>query len=236
MIRQIFFGLLLNTVLHLVFIRSYAQENNPPVIKIILPLNKSAAELNRPIQYRIKVSDKEDGESEFGEIASNEVFLEVRYVQDATKNSVSAFPTVDPNGLTAIKKSNCFNCHAFNSKLIAPSFYEIAKHYPFTDSNIKLLAKRIRDGSGGIWGTAAMPSHGEITHEEAIEIVGWIFKNAPDSNLNYYTGLEGTIRIKTTGNSQKGELLLSATYLDHGTKKSSQENLSSKDAIVVHLK
>jgi cytochrome c len=236
MAKHLFFGLLINLILHLLIIPSYAQGNNPPAIKIISPLDKSTVELNSSIQYRIKVSDKEDGESEFDEIASNEVFLEVRYVQDAVKKSVSAISTVDPNGLTVMKKSNCFNCHAFNGKLIAPSFYEIAKRYAVTDSNRELLAKRIREGSGGVWGTASMPSHVEIKYIEATEIINWIFKNALDPNLNYYTGLEGTVKIKTAGNNQKGAFVLSATYSDHGTKKIPLENLSTRDVIVVYIK
>ncbi|MCW3105517.1 MAG: hypothetical protein JWQ09_23, partial [Segetibacter sp.] len=66
-----------------------------------------------PIQYKIKVSDEEDGESAYDEIPSNEVFLEVKYLADASKATAEMNKAVksDPAGLAAIKSSNCLNCH-----------------------------------------------------------------------------------------------------------------------------
>ncbi len=170
-----------------------SQDNNPPIVKIIDPISKSRYEKNSQIQYRIKVSDPEDGESEYGEIAANEVILEVKYVPDASKAPTDG---IDVNGLSAIKQSNCFNCHAFNGKLIAPSFYEMAKRYPATPTNIELLAKRIREGSGGVWGSASMPTHPELTSQQSRAIADWILKNGEDPTLNYYTGTEGTLRLR----------------------------------------
>lgn len=213
------------------------QKNNPPTIKIHEPLNKSSYSMNSQVYYRIAVSDAEDGESEYGEIASNEVFLEVRYIPDVSKINTSVLTTPDPNGLASMKKSNCFLCHAFNGKLIAPSFYEIAKRYPFNTLNTDLLTKKIRDGSSGIWGTASMPSHPELTYQQAQEIIKWILENGNDQNLNYYLGTEGSIRFKVPESAnQKGAFILRATYLDHGNKNDHQQSLGAKNAIVVNAK
>jgi cytochrome c len=211
------------------------QENNPPVVKILDPINKSSYDLNAQVRYRIKVSDKEDGESEYDEIAANEVFLEVRYLPAAS--NASMLSKVDPKGLEAMKKSNCFTCHAFNGKLIAPSFYEIGKRYPQNASNIERLAKRVLEGSTGVWGSASMPTHPELSAQEAHDIVSWILENAQNPNLNYYTGTEGSIKIKVPeGVGQKGAFILSATYSDHGTKNSVKQNLTSKDVILLYVK
>jgi cytochrome c len=216
-------------------IELFPQLNNPPVVKIISPQNKNSFPLNSSVQFSIKISDKEDGESEYGEIATNEVFLEARYIADPSQ--VSTERTVDPIGLTAMKKSNCFSCHAFNGKLIAPSFHEITKRYPTTPTSIELLAKRIRDGSGGLWGTASMPSHTELSIQQAKEIADWIHKNGQDESLNYYIGTEGIFKLKPPQNSsQKGVFVLSATYSDHGDKTNAQQVLTSKDVIVVYIK
>src|SRR4051794_21550149 len=61
------------------------QENHPPVVKIVAPKNNSVYEWNTPLKYTITVSDPEDGDSKFDEIASTEVFLEVKYVADTLK-------------------------------------------------------------------------------------------------------------------------------------------------------
>jgi cytochrome c len=216
-------------------IPSLSQDNSAPVVKITEPANKGKYSAGSQVSYQIKVSDKEDGESEYGEIATNEVFLEVKFVSDASKASTEI--VADPVGLAAMKKSNCFSCHAFNGKLIAPSFHDIAKRYSVTAAPLDLLAKRVRDGSGGIWGTASMPSHTELTTQQTREIVDWILKNGKDENLNYYIGTEGSVRVKATevGN-QKGGVVFSATYSDHGSKSNAQQSLTSKDVIVLYLK
>ncbi len=213
----------------------FAQENKAPVVKILEPLTNTRYDLNTQVRYRIKVYDQEDGESEYDEIAANEIFLEVRYVPDV-KNA-SHMATADAKGLSYMKKSNCFNCHAFKGKLIAPSFFEIATRYTPTPTTIDLLSKRILEGSGGIWGTARMPTHEDLTTQETQEIVNWILKNGKDSHLNYYIGVEGTIKIKSPdGDSQKGAFILSATYSDHGSKNNPKQYLSSKDVIVLYTK
>ncbi len=214
-----------------------SQQNNSPIVKILVPTDKSKHDLNTLVHYRIQVSDVEDGESEYDEIAANEVFLEVRYLPDASKVNMDAMATADPKGLAAMKKSNCFTCHAFNGKLIAPSFIEIAKRYPKTTANIDLLTKHIREGSTGVWGTTSMPTHTELTIEETRNIVSWLLENARDEYLNYYTGTEGNLKIKVPeGVSHKGAFVLSATYSDHGTKNNPQHFLSSKDVIVLYVK
>ena len=211
-------------------------ENNPPVVRILAPSDKSTHERNSQLRFQIKVSDPEDGESEYDEIATHEVFLEVRYLADVSKVSTYTH-SPDPNGLQAMKKSNCFNCHAFNSKLIAPSLLDISKRYPENSVNTELLAKRIREGSVGVWGGAAMPTHAEISDQEARDIVTWIFKNAQDPDLNYYTGTEGSIRINAPGGtSQKRVVLLSASYSDHGSKNNPVLRMSSKDVILLYVK
>lgn len=210
-----------------------SQDNHPPVVRIIDPINKSRHEINSHLPYHIRVSDPEDGESEYDEIAGNEVVLEVKYVKDVSKTPTN---WIDPNGLSAIKQSNCFTCHAFNGKLIAPSFYDIAKRYPATAPNIDLLAKRIREGSGGVWGSSSMPTHTELSNSEAREIADWILKNGQDSTLNYYIGTEGTLRLKVpVGDDVKGAFILQATYSDHGSD-NNQQRLSGKDIIIVYPK
>ncbi len=215
-----------------------AQElNHRPTVKIVEPENKTIYALNSQVHYRIKVSDVEDGESDYEEIVSTEVFMEVRYLPDVKNISKEFMPSPDEKGLIAMKRSNCFNCHAFNGKLIAPSFYEINRRYSSTSSNIELLTKNIQQGSAGKWGAATMPSHTELTLEEARSMVDWILENASNPFLNYVTGTEGSIRIKSPeGANQKGAFVLSASYSDHGTKNNTKNRLNSKDAIVLYIK
>ena len=211
------------------------QENHPPIVKIISPKRNSLYEWNVPMNYTVTDSDQEDGESKFDEISANEVFLEVRYLADTSKVAIILNSAKSsPPGLAAIRTSNCLNCHAFNTKLIGPSFYEINKRYPNIKTNKELLEKHIREGSTGVWGKVPMPTHQELTREETQKMVDWIFKNGAEQDVSYYRGTEGSFRIKPpVGAQRKGVLVLIATYTDHGTKDKPKQNLRGQDAIIL---
>lgn len=211
------------------------QENQPPLVKIITPKNNSSFDWNTQMNYTISVSDKEDGESKYEEINPKEVLLKVKYAGDGSKITAELNKTADnPPGLAAIRMSNCFNCHNFDSKLIGPSFYEISKRYPATLSNIGLVAKRTKEGSKGVWGKVAMPAHPELTKEEIQNMVEWILKNAVNPNVNYYIGTEGSFRLKQpAGSAQKAAYILTASYTDHGVKETSKQRLEGHDVIVI---
>ncbi|WP_423149680.1 c-type cytochrome [Rubrolithibacter danxiaensis] len=215
-----------------------AQQNQAPVVKIVSPKNNSVFEWNAPVQYSIDVSDKEDGDSKYQEIAANEVFLKVKFVEESKiatelKNAVKD----DPPGFAAIKTSNCLNCHAFSSKLIGPSFYEISKRYRSDKATIDLLAKHIREGSTGVWGKTVMPTHPELSTEETQNMVQWILENAAESNVSYYSGTEGFFRLKLPVNSsQKGAFVLTASYLDHGLKDKPKLSLRGQDVLLIRGK
>lgn len=208
------------------------QENKAPVVKIISPKKNGTYQWDKPVNYTITVSDNEDGESKFDEIPSNEVFLKVKYVEDTSKPSISG--NSDPEGFKAIRTSNCLNCHAFNTKLIGPSFYDINKRYPDTKANREILQKHIKEGSTGVWGNVTMPTHPELTKEEMENIVDWIFKNGAEADVNYYRGTEGSFRMKPPATSnKKGFLVLTASYIDHGLKDKTKENLRGEDVILL---
>jgi cytochrome c len=211
------------------------QENQPPVVKLIVPQNNSLFDWDTPITYKITVSDKEDGESKYDEINVKEVLLEVKFIKGKLKTSAVTNKAVqnDAPGLAVIRASNCFNCHNFNSKSIGPSFYDISKRYPATVSNIDTLTKRIREGSSGLWVKEKMPSHPELTNGEIKSTVQWILKNGTDPNVNYYTGTEGTIRIKQPVTGQNGVYVLTASYTDHGLKNDRSKHLKGADVVVI---
>lgn len=210
------------------------QENQPPVVKIVSPKNNSAFDWNSPVSYTITVSDKEDGDSKFGEINVKEVLLEVKYA--GNKQGIN---TVQPDapGLALMRTSNCFNCHNFNSKSLGPSFNDVCKKYPATKANIDTMVKRIKEGSSGHWeGREKMPSHPELTANDAKTIVQWILKHAADPNEDYYIGTEGVFRIKPTANNKKGTYILTASYTDHGLKISPGKRLKGQDVIMIQAK
>jgi len=218
-----------NLCLIIIVLCSFVQENHPPVVKIITPAGRSSYEWNAIINYSISVSDKEDGESKFQEIVADEVFLKVKWLPDSS--GLKAEINNEPAGLTVIRTSNCLNCHAFNSKLIGPSFYEINKHYPYTKANSEHLQKSIRNGSTGVWGTISMPTHPELNKQQIESAAEWVLKNAADPDVYYFRGTEGSIKLKSPAAAGKGILALIASYNDHGVK-----SLKGQDVVVMKVK
>jgi cytochrome c len=221
---------------NLAAIKNIQQQNHAPVVKIISPANNSSVAANAQVHYSITVSDKEDGESKYDEINAKEVLLEVKYFNDASKlnTAFTASHGKDAPGLTAIRTSNCFNCHAFEDKNTGPSFTDINKRYKPTAANMALLQKRIKEGSTGVWGKTAMPTHPELSDAQIKNMVQWIMQNASAPGVHYYIGMEGNFNVQTLTANKNGAYLLSASYTDHGTNNMG-ERLEGKDAIIIKI-
>ncbi len=218
--------------------RTISQQNNPPIVKIISPANNSIVSAGIPIHYSITVSDKEDGESKYDEINPKEVLLEVKYISNVSTRDEGVNKTVqnDAPGLAAIRTSNCFNCHGFDTKVIGPTFTDINKRYKPTVSNKTLLAKRIREGSTGVWGDVAMPSHPELTNNQIQNMVKWIMENASGDAVHYYIGTQGTFSFTAPSKKNpEGAYVLTASYTDHGIDNKG-ERLKGQDVIIIHRK
>lgn len=195
--------------------------NNPPDVKIIAPENNSFFEWNTLVRYTISVEDEEDGASEYQEIASNEVFLEVVYLLDTSNIDDylrgATHVDSDPVGLEMVKTSDCFNCHAVKTSMAGPSFAELTNRYSPNTDTVTLLAHRVVKGSSGNWGNAAMPPHPDLTEEQARQMVKWLLEHAGDPNWDFYAGTEGAFRTMAMPESEeKGVYVLTATYTDHG--------------------
>ena len=203
------------------FSASFSQQyNSPPEVTITAPAKNSRFQWNSIVPYTVRVSDMEDGNSEYNEIAANEVLLTVAYLPDSTlaKNYLADRPKANTASLLWMSTSACFTCHATKAKLIGPSFELIAKQYPDNSTSVDALAKKIVTGSSGTWGDLKMPPHPEFKIDEVREVVRWILKNSADPDRCYYAGIEGAFRTKENpaGEPGKGIYILTASYMDHG--------------------
>jgi len=216
------------------FKKIQTQQDHAPVIKMTSPANNSTFAPGTQVRYSVTVSDQEDGDSKYDEINQKEVLLEVKYINDESKLSAELNKAVqnDPPGLAAIRTSNCFNCHSFNSKSIGPSFSDINKKYKPVSTDMALISKRIHEGSSGVWGDVKMPSHPELSNEQIQSIVQWIMQNASAPGVDYYIGTEGSFSLP----AKHGVFLLTASYTDHGTEADSTHRLKGQDVIVIRAK
>ena len=55
-----------------------------------------------------------------------------------------------------LRKSGCFACHTVEKKLVGPALKDIAAKYAGQPGIVDKLAKKVRAGGSGTWGTIAM--------------------------------------------------------------------------------
>jgi cytochrome c len=70
--------------------------------------------------------------------------------------------------------SDCKACHAVEKKSIGPSYLDLGKKYKANAQTIDMLAKKIINGGGGVWGEQAMAAHPQISLGDAKEIVNYV--------------------------------------------------------------
>lgn len=69
---------------------------------------------------------------------------------------------------------NCLSCHAAEKKIIGPAIKSIAEKYPAADAaKIAELAKKVRQGGVGVWGSIPMSANPQVTEAESIVLVKW---------------------------------------------------------------
>jgi S-disulfanyl-L-cysteine oxidoreductase SoxD len=71
-----------------------------------------------------------------------------------------------------LKDNNCNACHGMDTKLIGPSFKEIAAKYSKKDF-AEYLEGKIKNGGSGVWGAIAMPAQ-TISDDNAKLLARWL--------------------------------------------------------------
>jgi len=211
--------------------------NSPPEVRIIKPQSALNAKANTLVQFEIEVSDQEDGMSEYDEINGSEVILQVNYFADTLNVAAHLDQQLAqmPTGLRGISRANCLSCHRPHSRLIGPTFAEIAMKYQDTYDAVNYLQEKIIAGSKGLWGEVEMPPNPEITDEQAKDMVEWILDECTKDDVEYYVGLSGVFRTKLSTEGNEGHHVLTAMYQDHGLANQLHTELMGKHSVVVNV-
>ncbi len=181
--------------------------NERPSIDIALASNASFYWDNTPINYDIKVKDKEDGNIDPAQVSFSFAYsMDGAVVEDALGHKSSV------NGLSLIESSGCKACHSFEKQSVGPAYQEVAKHYETTDENKAMLVNKILKGGSGNWGDRAMPAQ-VVTEEEAGIIVDYLLSlDAQGAQLPLSGTLTPTEHIASPG----GKYIFSVNYMDKG--------------------
>ena len=77
-----------------------------------------------------------------------------------------------------LDKNACLACHGMQTRLVGPSFKDIAARYKTTDGAVSLLSGKIKSGGQGNWGAIPMPAQA-LSAAESVEIAQWLVKGMP---------------------------------------------------------
>ena len=77
--------------------------------------------------------------------------------------------------------SDCMRCHGIDRKFVGPSFLQVADRYRDQGDAQAYIARKILEGSVGVWGNVIMPRHPQLTPMQAEAIAGWILAIPPEN-------------------------------------------------------
>jgi len=184
--------------------------NHAPTVRFVSPQDGDFFTPGAKVDFKVAVQDVEDGSSE-GKAAE---FGARTLVTSSFLAADGKAAAVDP-GLSLMRQSDCFNCHAIETPLVGPSFLAVADKYRKQADAPELLNKKVRLGGSGVWGQVPMLAHPQHTEDEVAIMLRWVLtlekgKGGPTLSR----GLEGQVTAPKDG--KPGTLVLEASYTDLG--------------------
>ncbi|WP_051360087.1 PQQ-dependent sugar dehydrogenase [Adhaeribacter aquaticus] len=196
--------------------------NEPPKVTVDLGnANRTFYFDNQKINYKVNITDKEDGTLQKGIDQSN-VFVSFDYLREGRDLALLASNAQMTGGLkflrgkTLVANSDCKSCHAVDTRNIGPSYLEIAERYREQRDAADVLAVKIIKGGNGNWGKNMMAAHPQHSTEEATEMVKYILSLSNKKNMGL--PLQGTVTTADhVGAKTAGAYIVRASYADKGT-------------------
>ncbi|WP_340695879.1 c-type cytochrome [Hydrogenobacter thermophilus] len=71
------------------------------------------------------------------------------------------------------KQKGCMACHDLKVKKVGPAYADVAKKYAGRKDAVDYLAKKIKQGGSGVWGSVPMPPQ-NVTDAEAKQLAQWV--------------------------------------------------------------
>ena len=209
--------------------------NEPPKIKISLGDQNTTYWNNKKIDYKIEVTDLEDGTTGDTTIDPANVKVTFNYIpegEDMILASIGHQQNAVPRGLAFIQDADCEACHAEQKKVAGPSYQDIAKRY--TQDDKQKLIHSIIKGSQGTWGETMMSPHPQLDIESVDEMINYILSLNPNKKVKEkHLPIAGTITFdKHKRDKLTGKYVLMVSYLDEGNPDVVESSLSAIEEFV----
>ena len=86
-------------------------------------------------------------------------------------------------GQALVQASDCLRCHGMDRRYVGPSFRQIADRYREQPDAANYLARKIREGSVGVWSRTVMPRHPQVTEAQSSDMARWLLSLPPAQPL-----------------------------------------------------
>ena len=184
--------------------------NTPPQVRFESPQAGDFFTPGKPIAYQVRVVDAEDGDSAHDdELMAARNFVSARWSRGDGQEEVTSA------GLALMKQSDCFNCHALETKIVGPAYLDVANKYRGQPGALEASIQRVLKGSSGVWGESPMLPHESFTGDQVHLMVQWVFDLKPgQTGAGIVRGLTGSVVAPT--NDALREMVLEASYTDAG--------------------
>lgn len=95
--------------------------------------------------------------------------------------AASAVHAADDNShaIALANKSACMGCHAVDRKLVGPAYKDVAAKYTGDATAPDRLAKKIKSGGSGVWGSIPMPPQASLSDADVRTLANWVLAGAP---------------------------------------------------------
>tara|TARA_B110000037_G_scaffold182799_1_gene210708 strand:+ start:1142 stop:4504 length:3363 start_codon:yes stop_codon:yes gene_type:complete len=209
--------------------------NDPPKLTFEIEPNTATYWDNKKVNYKVIVTDKQDGSTADGTIDPKDVKVTLSYIpqgKDLVKATIGHQQNTIPEGKKIIDGSDCKACHAINEKVNGPSYMDIAKKYTKKDKNY--LVNKVIKGGSGVWGETMMSAHPQLSIADVDECINYILTlKEDDSSSEKVLPTEGIIKFtEHIGVETEGIYVLIASYLDKGYNGNTEFSIPVRDQLI----
>lgn len=194
--------------------------NEPPVIEISVSGNADHYLQGSSIDYKVIVTDKEDGSTADGKIAGDRVKITMDYHPQGYDMTAIAqgHQRAELPGKVLIAESDCKSCHLVDQKSAGPSYRDVALRYVKDVRATEVLSDKILNGGSGNWGEVAMAAHPQLTKDQTVQMVEYILSLAKEDKVKSLplSGKSSFAVAPPPGPAATSAYVLTATYEDTG--------------------
>jgi cytochrome c len=194
--------------------------NEPPAIEISVSGNTDYYIQGSAIDYKVTVTDKEDGSTADGKIAAERVKITMDYHPQGYDMTAIAqgHQRAELPGKLLIAESDCKSCHLVDQKSAGPSYRDVAKRYAKDVRATEVLSDKILNGGSGNWGEVAMAAHPQLTKDQTVQMVEYILSLAKEDKVKSLplSGKSSFAVVPPPGPAATSAYVLTVTYEDSG--------------------